>query len=169
MDDSVIGDVVVVSIIGLWWVMVRTGPAIWKLSLGILGRQVLTVVLLRRQSIRWESLVWALTASTADYLSLSNNEEGSVCNPELGLSSECDLWGLCRWGSLILLGTGCVNLGCFWMTGNIRLGRKIGRQTTMVIKRYQVYGFDGDSSSTYGLRLGFFTYLLAANLCWWAE
>lgn len=157
MDDSVIGDVVVVSIIGLWWVMVRTGPAIWKLSLEILGRQVLTVVLLRQESIRWESLVWALTASTADYLSLSNNEEGSVCNPELGLSSECDLWGLCRWGSLILLGIGCINLGCFWMTGNICLGRKIGRQTTMVIKSYQVYGFDGESSSTYGLRLGFFT------------
>lgn len=43
------------------------------------------------------------------------------------------------------------------MTGNICLGRKIGRQTTMVIKRYQVYGFDGEFSSTYGLRLGFFT------------
>lgn len=29
------------------WVVVRTGPAIWKLSLGILERQVLIVVLLR--------------------------------------------------------------------------------------------------------------------------
>lgn len=114
MDDNVIGDVVVVSIIGLWGVIVRTGPAIWKLSLGILGRQVLTVVLFRRQSIRWESLVWARPTFVAGYLSLSNNEEGSVCN---GLSSELDMWGSCRWGSLILLGTGCVN---FWLFLNDR-------------------------------------------------
>lgn len=30
----------------------------------------------------------------------------------------------------------------------------------MIIKSYQVYEFDGESSSTYGLRLGFLTICL---------